>query len=153
MKKFILAVLMGLFSITAFSQEKLTFILETDFTSKWNESFDMWSEYNATRAHFDVYKDEGSGATTKIVAYLDAADNYSVGITFYVYRQIYENESHGQAFYFYAHTSNDFLTSRTYDKSVYIKIIDEIFDEVSNIELVGYQSDKLCWSVKNMIKK
>jgi hypothetical protein len=153
MKKLLLAVLVGLFSLTAYSQDKLALIFETNYSSKWDKSLNAWGEFDQVHAHFDLYKDVKSGVPTRIIAYMNSSNDYDRGITFYVYKLEYENKPGGKATYYYVNLTKELAAGKANNNSLYIKITDEIDGQVPIIELSGYKPDKWNWAVRDIIKK
>jgi hypothetical protein len=153
MKRFILAVLVGLFSLTAFAQGVLAYTLKTDYLSKWDKTTRDWGSNFISGAHFEVYCTDNGTKATKIVAYMDSTNSYTVSTTFYVYEQVYVDEDGGFSYYVYVYTNDEKGTAHAYDKTEFIKVQFISKGRIITIQLKGYNSDSYQWNVKKFNMK
>lgn len=152
MKKLFLAVFMGLISLTVFPQGVLAYTFKTESLAKWNKTTSKWENNVSSNAYFEIYcKDNGTNAT-KVIAYMDSTNNYTVGTTFYVYEQVYDKEEDGFSYHIYVLSKKSQLNIDNENKTEFFKIQVLAIDKMINIQLTGYYSESYLWKVKKFKK-
>jgi hypothetical protein len=69
------------------------------------------------------------------------------GTPFYVYAEKRVYERNGYAHYIYVYSTDDIGTSKTYDRTEYFKIKDQIRENMKTIQLIGYHDN---WWLDNL---
>ena len=140
MKKFILFILL-IFSLSSFSQRSR---LNAEYFAKWDYYNHQWGDYANSIAYFDIYYSYKN--VKKIEAYYNRYNNY--GTPFYVYAEKKVYESNGYAHYIYVYSTDDIGTSKTYDRSEYFKIKNQIRERQTTLQLIGYHKNNWCWIIR-----
>jgi N-acetylneuraminic acid mutarotase len=92
------------------------------------------------------------------IAYFDPYYNYkkklkrsitdnNSGYSIYVYAEKRVYERNGYAHYIYVYSTDDIGTSKTYDRTEYFKIKDQIRENMKTIQLIGYHDNNWCWII------
>lgn len=146
MKKIMVLAFAFLLLFTTTKAQSLVGYLHTNLICNKDASQEAWGPWGTTNARFYLYK---AGITaTSIQAYFSSADNYTLATTFTVYAEAKIQEDNGFAYYLYVYYSGDAGTSKTYDKTEYIKIKDQIKENQTSIQLIGYKnSTDWAWNV------
>lgn len=146
MKKITLVIIAFLLSFTITKAQSVTGYFHANFICQKDASQELWGPWGTTNARFYLYK-LGSTATS-IQAYFDSKDNFTGVTTFTVYAEEKIQEDNGFAYYLYVYYAGDAGTSKTYDKTEYIKIKDQIKEKQSSIQLIGYKnSTQWAWVI------
>lgn len=138
MKRIILLMTILAASFGLYAQGSLVMSAHANYITNKQHSDSLWGSWGTTNARFYLYKN--GSVSTKVEAYFSSADNFTVATTFTVYAEEKINEDNGFAYYMYVYYSGDLGTSKTYDKSEYIKVKDEIKEKQSCLILVGYKN-------------
>jgi hypothetical protein len=110
-----------------------------------------WTPYGSTNARFYIYTD--GVKYTKVVTYFSPKDNFTVPTTFYVYDQKQAQEDNGIAYYLYVYYGEESGTSKTYDHTEYIKVKDQIKENISSLQLFGYQNSTIWAWIIDVVTK
>lgn len=137
MKKIILLAFAFVLLFTTTKAQSLTGYLHTNFICQKSSTDSTWGPWGTTNARFYLYK-KGNIATS-VQAYFDFKDNFTGATVFTVYAETKIQEENGFAYYLYVYYSGDAGTSKTYDKTEYIKIKDQIKEKQTSIQLIGYR--------------
>ncbi len=141
MKKFILLFILLIFSLSSFSQRNR---LNAEYFAKWDHYNQQWGDYASSVAYFDFsynYK-----KVIKITAHYNRYKNY--GTPFYVYAEKRVYERNGYSHYIYVYSTDDIGTSKTYDRSEYFKIKDQVRENMKTVQLIGYHQNNWCWIIR-----
>jgi hypothetical protein len=139
MKKIMLLIAIIMIAITGVKSQSLTTTLHASKICHKDDSDANWSNvWEQTNATFYFYKT--GNTATNVYAKFDSKDNYTGVTTFTVYAENKVNEDNGFAYYLYVYCSTDVGTSKTYDKTEYFRIKDQIKENFSTIILMGYKN-------------
>jgi hypothetical protein len=137
MKKITMIIAILMIAVSALKAQTPVFYLHADLICNKQPSVQTWGPWAATNASFTIYK---AGATaTRVDAYFDSKNNFQTLTLFTVYAEEKIQEENGYAYYLYVYISDDLGTSKTYDKSEYFKIKDQIKESQTSIQLIGYK--------------
>jgi hypothetical protein len=140
MKKIILIILLLLFSVSSFSQRSR---INAKHFAKWDFYNNQWGNYANSVAYFDLYYNYKK--VKKVEAFYNRYNRQ--GTPFYVYAEKRVYERNGYAHYIYVYSTDDIGTSKTYDRTEYFKIKDQIRENMKTIQLIGYHDNNWCWII------
>ena len=151
MKKITLLIAIFMIVLSAVKAQTPVIYFHASLICNKQASEQAWGPWGATNASFTLYK---VGMTaTRMDAYFDSKSNYQTLTTFTVYAEEKVQEANGYAYYLYVYVSTDLGTSKTYDKTEYIKIKDQIKENQTSIQLIGYKdSTDWAWVVDSYTK-
>jgi hypothetical protein len=151
MKKIALIIFSSLLLFTTAKAQSLTVSFHTNLICQKDSSQANWGPWGTTNARFYLYK-TGSTATT-VQAYFSSADNYTVATVFTVYAETKVQEDNGFAYYLYVYYPGEAGTAKSYDKTEYFKLKDQIKENQTSIQLIGYKnSTDWAWVVDGYTK-
>jgi hypothetical protein len=115
-----------------------------------NNDKSAWSAYQATNARFYIYMNGKS--YSQVVAYFSPKDGFTVPTNFYVYDQKQVLENNGLSYYLYVYYASE-SGSKTYDHTEYFKVKDQITENISSLQLFGYQNSTVWAWILDAVQK
>lgn len=151
MKKITFFIAIFMIAVSALKAQSLVSSCHADLICSKQPSVIPWGPWGTTNATFNFYK---AGTVAKRVdAYFDSRSNFQAVTTFTVYAEDKIQEDNGFAYYLYVYIVDDLGTPKTYDKSEYIKIKDQIRENQTSIQLIGYKDlTQWAWRVDKVTK-